>query len=545
MRILAFSVAHDSSVCCLNNGEIEFFCKEERVSRNKRDQVPFKSLELFKENIKGKIDHVLYCTPSNSQKDSENIFSIYVKKIFNKHMENYSELRHHDCHMALAYSNSGFDEALVFVIDRNGSSFFIDGFEVARECESVYKVNRDSIKEIQKNFFITGPTNQKHIIKENIKNYYNCEIVCDSEFSIVKVYEAATSLIGQKPLENGKTMGLSSYSDKDNFPKLFLDNIPVGEKFTGSVAPGFGGTFSDSLDKLTNNVSENNYHYYADKAKHVQTETQKEVLDLIKKHVESTGIKNVCIVGGYGLNVVANNYYIKNLPEVNFYFEPTADDTGISIGATFLKNFEETNNWPHILQNNFYHFYKPEEKLEGITKELDDITDLLIKGKSVGIFEGKPEAGPRALGHRSILFDPRNKDAKNLVNKIKKREWYRPFAGIILEEYFEDYFHTLGYKKSEYMTINFDAKTHTKDIVPGIIHVDNTCRIQTVNSGSLYELLKDFYNKTGCPMLLNTSLNLAGQPLVQTKNESIEVLKTSDLDYIYFVEDKILVEELL
>jgi len=90
MRILAFSVAHDSSVCCLKNGEIEFFCKEERVSGKKRDQVPFKSLELFKENIKGKIDHVLYCTPSNSQRDVEGIISIYIDKIFNKKMENFS-----------------------------------------------------------------------------------------------------------------------------------------------------------------------------------------------------------------------------------------------------------------------------------------------------------------------------------------------------------------------------------------------------------------------------------------------------------------------
>ena len=543
MRILAFSVAHDSSVCCLNNGEIEFFCKEERVSRKKRDQVPFKSLELFKENIKGKIDHVLYCTPSNSQKDIEGVFSIYINKIFDTPMENYSSLRHHDCHMALAYTNSGFDEALVFVVDRNGSSFFIDNIEVARECESIYAVNKKEIIELQKNFFITGPTDQKHVIKENIKNYYNCEVKCDSEFSIVKVYEAATSLIGQKPLENGKTMGLSSYSNETNFSKLFIDHVPIGEKFTGSVAPGLGGTFFDSLDKLTNNVSENNYHYYADKAKHVQTETQNEVLDLIKKHVESTGINNVCIVGGYGLNVVANNYYIKNLPEVNFYFEPTADDTGISIGATFLKNFEETNIWNKPLQDNFFHYYKNEDAPNGKFLEISDISNLLIEGKSIGVFEGCPEVGPRALGHRSILFDPRNKDSKNLVNKIKKREWYRPFAGIILEEFFEDYFHTLGYTKSEYMTINFDAKSHTKNIVPGIIHVDNTCRIQTVSTGFLYDLLKDFYNKTGCPMLLNTSLNLAGQPLVQTKKQAVEILKTSNLDYIYFIEDKILVQE--
>ena len=541
MRILAFSVAHDSSVCCMNNGEIEFFCKEERVSRKKRDQVPFKSLELLKENLKGDIDHVLYCTPSNSQKDVEGIISIYIDKIFNKKMENFSELKHHDCHMALAYANSGFEEALVFVIDRNGSSFFMDGQEVARECESVYKVNSKEINYLQKNFFVTGPTSQKHIIKENIKNYYNCEIKCDSEFSIVKVYEAATTLIGQNPLENGKTMGLASYSNSTEFEPLFNNNLPITEKFTDSVGPGLGGTFFDSLDKLTNDVNKSNYEFYANKAKHVQTETQQQVLELIKKHIEITGIKNVCIVGGYGLNVVANNFYIKNLPDANFYFEPTADDTGIAIGAAILKNLYETNVWSNALKDNFFHFYKKESSIDGKLSDINEVVDLLIESKSVGIFDGAPEAGPRALGHRSILFDPRHKDSKEIINKVKNREWYRPFAGIILEEHFEEYFDTLGYKQSKYMTINFEAKNHTKDIAPGIIHVDNTCRIQTVNEGFFYEILKEFYKKTNCPMLLNTSLNLAGQPLVQTKLEAVDMLNNSKLDNIYFVEDKILI----
>lgn len=540
MRILAFSVAHDSSVCCLKNGEIEFFCKEERVSGKKRDQVPFKSLELFKENIKGKIDHVLYCTPSNSQRDVEGIISIYIDKIFNKKMENFSELKHHDCHMALAYANSGFDEALVFVIDRNGSSFFVDGQEVARECESVFEVSKTSIKELQKNFFITGPTNQKHLFKHAIRNYYNCEVNCDSEFSIVKVYEAATTLIGQNPLENGKTMGLSSYSNNNNFESLFHNNIPIGEKFTGSVGPGLGVTFINDYTKITDSINVDNYQFYADKAKHVQIETQEQVLQLIKKHVNTTKIKNVCIVGGYGLNVVANNFLIKNLPDVNFYFEPTADDTGISIGACYLKHLENNGHWPKGVENNYFHYNSLEDNISGEKCSIDELSDYLISGKSIALFDKDPEAGPRALGHRSILFDPRKKEAKDIINKIKNREWYRPFAGVILEEKFEEFFETLGYKRSEYMTINFEAKQIAKDIAPGIIHVDGSCRIQTVNNGFLYTLLKDFFNKTGCPILLNTSFNLAGLPLVQTKKDAIKTLHNSSLDYIYFVQEEVL-----
>ena len=447
MRILAFSVAHDSSVCCIDNGKIEFFCKEERLTGVKRDQVPFKSLELFRSLNTKNIDHVLYCTPSNSQHDVEGILSMYINKIFDKRMENYSDLKHHDCHMALAYSNSNFDEALVFVVDRNGSSFYIDGQDVARECESVYRVSKDNINHLQKNFFITGPTNQKHIIKNNIQDYYDCKVVCDSEYSVVKVYEAATTLIGQHPLENGKTMGLSSYSTKDNFESLFVDNMPISEKFTGYIGNELGVTFSDSINYITNDVNENNYMYYADKAKQVQVETQNEMLSLIKKYVNETGVKNVCIVGGYGLNVVANNFYIKNLPDVNFYFEPNAADTGISLGATILKQYENTNTWIEGVDNNFYHYYNDTVVNKGSTTNIKELCDILINKKSLAVFNGSPEAGPRALGHRSILFDPRNADTKEIVNRIKNREWYRPFAGIILEEYFEEYFNTLGYQK--------------------------------------------------------------------------------------------------
>lgn len=153
--------------------------------------------------------------------------------------------------------------------------------------------------------------------------------------------------------------------------------------------------------------------------------------------------------------------------------------------------------------------------------------------------------GPRALGHRSLLFDPRNTDGKDIVNTLKKREWYRPFAGIILEEHFKTYFHTLGLNSSEFMTINFECKDGVKEYVPSIVHVDNTCRIQTVspNNPFLFNLLTKFYEKTGCPMLLNTSFNLAGDPLIQTKKD-VMVFTDNVKDNIffsgtYFVQEKV------
>lgn len=536
MRILAFNIAHDSSVCVLNDGQIEFFCKEERISRQKRDNQPFKSLELLKENLKHPLDFAVYSVPDNNEPSVEALYSRYIEKTFNVKLENLSALAHHQAHASLAYFNSGFESSLVFVIDRNGSIVFHDGVEVARESESVYLCDRDNfLKPLQKNFWLLPNMSSRRLsVVKSLKDFYSdTKITLNNFMSIVKVYEAATTMIGQHPLENGKTMGLSSYGTYNENDKLFYDSIPRAELFSDS----FPVCFFDKEDKITKDVNSQNYLEYANMAKQVQVDTQTAVCELIQYYVEQTGVRNVCIVGGYGLNVVANNFYLKNLKDVTFYFEPIADDTGVPIGAAMMKYVLETGNKPEKSKDNFFHFYDLDLRTFGQkVPNIEYLVDLLISQKSLAIFDGCPEAGPRALGHRSILFDPRNKDCKAIVNKIKKREWYRPFAGVILESEFAKYFDTLGLTSSEYMTINFDAKEETIDLVPGIIHVDNTSRIQTVKEGFLFDLLHAFYEKTGCPMLLNTSFNLAGEPLVQTKDEAIQTLNNSMLDALYFVD---------
>jgi len=539
MRILAFNITHDSSVCSLLDGKIEFFCKEERLTRKKRDKHPFKSLELYADLKLGKVDHALYLTPLNCEPDIETVWENYINKKFNVEMENYSSLLHHKCHASLAYHNSKFKEALIFVIDRNGSMFFMNGSPVARESESVF-IGDKNLKCVSKNFWIElNKDSEKLNILNSLKAYYpDCDISANNCLGITRVYEAATTLIGQDALENGKTMGLSSYGKKIN-EKLFIENIPNANKFSFLAAQQVGQEsvcFYNCENLINKDINENNYNFYADKAKLVQTETQEQALNLIKKYVDETGIKNVCLVGGYALNVVANNFYIKNLPGVNFYFEPVADDTGISIGAAMLKYTEETSKSIHPCKNNFFHYYKKEKLDVGKKSNINEVCELLENKKSVAIFEGNPEAGPRALGHRSILFDPRHSDAKQIVNNIKKREWYRPFAGVVLDTEFKKYFETLDIKDSPYMTINFDVLPKVK--IPGVVHIDNTCRVQTVSHGFLHKLLKQFYINTKCPVLLNTSFNLAGEPLVQTKKDALLTLENSSLDAIYFVEEE-------
>ena len=552
MRVVSFNTTHDSSVCSYVDGKIEFYCKEERIFKKKRAQFPFKSLELFYEQNFGPIDHFLYLTPSYSS-NFFNLYSHYILKKFGVELENYSSLQHHDCHASIAFYNSGFEKCLVLVIDRNGSIFFSqNGSELARESESVYIASYDkSIFPLYKSFWIHDE-NEKVYVNNLIRDYYSkdVEVKVNNSFSIVKAYEAATTLIGQHALENGKTMGLSSYGENLDYPPLFLDGSAIRNYFS-SIDADFSEQDSSCFygyeDKITDSLTKDNYQFYANKAKHVQLETQKESLRLIKHYVEKTGINKVCICGGYGLNVVANNFYIKNLPEVEFYFEPLSDDSGITLGASMLKYRQVTGDQKiYKPENNFYHYYK-KQKINSNRKQnktTSEIVNILEDQKIVALFEGAPEAGPRALGHRSLLFDPRNSNGKNLVNILKRREWYRPFAGIILEDHFSNYFETLGLKRSEYMVISFDAKPDVRDYVPAIVHVDNTCRVQTVSKkdGFIFELLSSFYEKTGCPMLLNTSFNLAGKPLIQTEDDALEFIEAvKDLEIfsgVYFVDEK-------
>lgn len=552
MKIAAYNDTHDSSVCVIDNGKINFFCKEERLCREKRAKDPITALKLLEE-IDNKIDLFLYCTPSNIYNETHFYLKKEIELRFNTKAINYSFLNHHLCHASLAFYNSKFEECLVFVIDRNGSLFYMNGTPVCREAESVFIAkNISDIVPLYKNYWVAEQyLNMKSQIKEELKealfpNDQFVDVRADSFLSIVKVYEAATTLIGQHALENGKTMGLSAYGKNESY-QYFSNLYPVEPLFSSYAYPLLSSFnfesdqiyFANYLKHVTKKVSQQNFQMYADRAYEVQMQTQQQVLALIKKYVKKTGIKQVCIVGGYGLNVVANGFYIENMPNVEFYFEPIADDTGIPIGACMYEYAKKTNKKPEAIDNVFFHYFDYSEKLtQGKYISVSDIADLLAKGMSIAIFDGNPESGPRALGHRSILFDPRIKDGKDIVNRIKNREWYRPFAGVILESEFCNFFNTMGLSKSPNMTINFFAKEGIKNKIPSIIHTDNSCRIQTVSEGFLYELLIEFKNKTNCPVLLNTSFNLAGEPLVQTKKQAIEMLNASSLDAVYFVQDQ-------
>jgi carbamoyltransferase len=177
--------------------------------------------------------------------------------------------------------------------------------------------------------------------------------------------------------------------------------------------------------------------------------------------------------------------------------------------------------------------------------DLDTIVTLLLKNNIIGFYQGRSEAGPRALGNRSFLMSPMKKENKNIMNKFKGREMFRPLAASVLQQEANKWFDMLGMKESPFMTFSFKC-IKNKNKIPSVVHVDGSCRIQTVTKKQnkyFYNLIKIFYEKTKVPMLLNTSFNIAKDPIVESPNDAINTFKKSDLKYLYFPEIKTLISK--
>lgn len=536
MRILGISPFHDGSVCVINDGKIEYFCKQERLTRIKRDSFGIeytKTLDFVFSLYKQNIDVAIICSPSPGHVFIDALL-MWIANNYDGNMKiiKYCD-KHHLAHASLAFYNSGFDKSLCLVIDRNGAR--VD--DRMRESETVFTCEYPAkINPIYKSYFYKNIGEkydvENHKSLEKLKEQFkDCEIVADSMMNITKVYEAATTLIGQNILENGKTMGLSAYGKDKPFEKLFLEHRPNDKLFTHYE--GNEVAFKEYVFKQSKEVPKGDT-IYSNLAYQVQKQTQEEVLHLVKKYVEKTNIKNVCLSGGYALNVVTNEYLIKNLPDVNFYFEPLADDSGNSLGASLHYYYEQTGDKQiNKLEDTFFNHLTDGEQPDGVNVTVEEIAKHLSEQKIVAVKNGYAETGPRALGNRSILFDARNKDAKDIVNKVKKREWYRPFACSVLKEDAKKYFNMYHLDESKFMTISFPVLN--KDI-PGVTHIDNSCRIQTVDEDipHLYNLLKEFKKITNVPVLLNTSFNLAGEPLVETTKDALKTFNETDIDILWF-----------
>ena len=179
-----------------------------------------------------------------------------------------------------------------------------------------------------------------------------------------------------------------------------------------------------------------------------------------------------------------------------------------------------------------------------IVRTQEECLDLLLEEGNpqiVAIFQGKGEWGPRALGNRSILFDPRDKEAKQIVNNVKKREHYRPFAGSVMKEHAHEWFHMLQLEESPWMSFAIQAKDIAFEQIPTLVHADGTCRIQTVTeeqNKNYYNLIKGFYERTGVPIIFNTSFNLGGEAICETIYDAIDTCNRSMINHLYIPEDQ-------
>lgn len=529
MKICTINLtAHDGSICLLENGEIVYFIQEERLSRKKYDDFPVKALFELKKYTND-IDHIILT--STLPNGSTEILKVFEKLFqINNPVINFIN-QHHLAHACTAFYNSGFDGATCIVVDGAGS---FNQENHSWEVESIFSFNTNTITEL---------IYQKRMsIFDGIDNITD-NIITNGKPGIVKMYEAVTRYIGHHYIEGGKTMGLASYGDVGvDLPNMLINNTPNMNLFIQDYPSG--AIINENYLK-----KENNLDTQKNLAAKIQKSSEDFMFELIQKSYDITKNKNITISGGYGMNCVANYKYLKHFSDFNFFIEPVSGDAGTSIGLGKFLYYKEHEFKSKPLQTLYLGGkYNPLDnqyvRENGVETSIDQVVSLLITGKIIGLFQGRSEAGQRALGNRSILMDPRIKNGKEIINKIKHREWYRPFAGTILEEEAHNWFEMDRLKSSPFMTYAIPVKEDKVEHIPSITHVDNTCRIQTVNRKQnlmFYDLIKEFYKQTDVPILLNTSLNVQGEPIVETVEDVLKTYQKSDIDYIYFADCNLLI----
>ena len=377
-------------------------------------------------------------------------------------------------------------------------------------------------------------------------------------------YSAFTYFLGFQVNEGEyKLMGLSAYG-KPKYYDLILDNL-IDVKKDGSIHLDMS-YFAFHYDKvMTNDLFAKLFGISPrkkdEKAEQIHFDigasAQKVLEDILLKMVnhvyEKFKMKNLCLGGGVALNGVANYRILKESSFDNVHIPPSPGDGGSAVGCAQYLYYIHHNNQRIVekdmgktIRENVYvgtSYYDEKitefldskkisyEKLERI-ELLKKVAQLIADGNIVGWYQGKMEWGPRALGCRSILADPRKAEMKDILNeKIKHRESFRPFAPSILEEYVSEYFEID--RSSPYMLIVVPVKKPEK--IPAVTHVDGTGRLQTVNKDAnplYYDLISEFYKITGIPVIINTSMNVMGEPIVNTPEQAYQMIVKTDMDCI-------------
>ena len=463
---------HDSALSVIDNNRLEFAAHSERFSGVKNDSEL--SPKLIEYALAYGTPELIVLHERHWVKSLRQLIAgqgiIYnnPKPLLKKYIPKAKIIsqNHHLSHAAAGYFTSNFDEACVLVIDAIGEF----------DTMTIWQAQGSDLVQRYK------------------LSYPN---------SIGLWYSALTDRIDLKPNEEEYIlMGMAAYGNKNYFYNAVIRDFFKDIK---------NFEFSKNLHKGCRDwmalLREDDYFHVAAATQSVYEKVFDLALAKAKSLVPS---KNLVLMGGCALNCSANPLAFNYFDDV--WIMPNPGDAGSSLGAV-LAHTKQHIEWKDC----FLGYY-----IDPIT-DLSIVVDHLVEHKICGLAQGREEFGPRALGNRSLLADPRGIDVKDRVNKIKKRQEFRPFAPVILEEYIKKYFDIVG-KPRHHRYMQFTSKCLQPDLFPAIVHEDGTSRVQSVPSdGSrIRQLLELWYMRTGCPMLLNTSLNIKGQPLVHDEQDALE-----------------------
>lgn len=473
MRILGINdSSHDAAVSVVDNGEIVFAAHSERY--NKQKNTFELADELLEEALSEPPDLIAYFEKRSLKRLRKFLYG-GINGTYNKlYKETYNypwpreiQVSHHFSHAAAGYYTSTFDEAVVVVLDAIGE------FETATVWDAW----------------------GTHIQKRERLRY---------PVSYGLFYSAFTQLVGLKPgFDEYVLMGMAAYGDPARYAGEVNAMFPNWNSQTQNFHLGVDWPHQIETDQDKFDI-----------AAAVQLIYENRLIDLMRHVRRDSATQNLVFMGGCALNCAANTKLLDMWDEV--WIMPNPGDAGSSLGAALAAHNSHVP-WRgpylgHAIGNKFY----PSE----------DIIDILSTDGIVAVANGAAEFGPRALGNRSLLADPRPKNMKDRVNEVKNREPFRPFAPIVMEEHADEWFDLD--RPAPYM--QFAVKARRPDLMPAVVHADGTSRVQTVNEyqhPGLYDVLSMWNRQTGIPILLNTSLNVRDQPML---NDELDVLIWKELN---------------
>ena len=579
MRILGISCYfHDAAAALLEDGKLVAAAEEERFSRKKHDfDFPHQAIRfcLGQANLTGKdLDYVVFYEKPFSKFDrllrtslhgfprTYPMFvqsmrtwltdKLWVKNTIARSVGVDSDRilfsEHHLSHAASAYLCSPFDEAAVLTLDG-----------VGEWTTTTMGVGRGT------NLDLTDELHFPHsigLLYSAFTAFLGFE-VNEGEYKVMGMapygtpkYEQEVWQVVQQQEDgsywlNPRYFSLH-YSTKHSYTAKFEDVFgeprdPEALFFTeGSDFPAYFGQRPRNYSELCQYNQR-----YADIAASIQVVTEELMLNLARQLHRQTGLPKLCMAGGVALNSVANGRILNETPFEELYIQPSAGDGGGALGAAlFAWNCALGNSQRMVMDHAYWgQAYGHDDILAALessgakgllvedeSKLLDMTVERLAAGKVVGFFQGRFEWGPRALGHRSILADPRRAETKDLVNtKIKYREPFRPFAPAVLEEASEEYFElpdAARHTPARFMLLVVPVHEDKQDVVPAVNHM-GTARIQTVQEDvepMYHQLIKKFGESTGVPVLLNTSFNVRGEPIVNTPEDALNTFANSGID---------------